>query len=442
MLFASSTAHSDSAPPLKPNEQIVKTKDGCGFVVDTSSASAAYETEAKSKLIWGGPCVDGLAMGEGWISEGDYRYVDIPPLRGWVWYGRIFGAYESRVGGGTSSSTFIWDGKHVSYNTLSTAMPVWGKQHNERSRVSDGNTLVMTNTRGCILEAKTIPECRQENKFDIPGVMVLDLKTKRNSQHNCPDPRSTQGCDALWAEHAGPVIERIKAFVAENEPKVEARKREIAPLIANWRPSPNAKQEDAARHAALRTTQLAEREQREAKNAADREKHKREMEKLDAEIAAQRAENERLRVISEQERKERNRRDQQEALGVLRTHAETSAALGNRKPAKQLATLEILAGNTPQEILAILKSGLAEAIARNPALARTLAVINSPQEMTAQDALAIMRPALNDAARRNPNVASKLAILEALTANSPQDAMNILTPMLIEAVNKYPKVGR
>lgn len=344
-----SNAYSSSAPPLKPNEQIVKTKDGCGFVVDTSSPGAAYETEARSKLTWGGPCVEGLAMGEGWISEGDYRYVDIPPHRGWAWYGRIFGAVETRVQGGAGSSVFIWDGKHVSYNTLSVTKPVWGKQHHERSRVSDGNTLVMTNTRGCILEAKTIPECKQESKFEIPGVVVFDLQAKKNTQYNCPDLRSTQGCEALWAEHAGPAIERIKAFVAENEPKVVTRKREIAPLIAGWRPAPNAKQEDAARHAALRTAQLAEREQREAKNAAALDKMKRETEKLQRETEALQAEN----AAAAKKAKEERARDRREAMNML-GNAAVAASGGKTAVERRNLALESLSGapGSPSSLVA------------------------------------------------------------------------------------------
>ena len=319
---------SASAPPLQPNEKIVKTRDGCGFVVDSSKPGASYEIEAKSKLTWGGPCVAGLAMGEGWISDGDYRYADIPPLRGWAWYGRIFGSVGSR-----DSIAFVWDGISVSYTTLSITAPVWSKQHNERSRVSDGDSLVMTNTRGCILESKQLPECKQENKFEIPGLIVLDLKNKKSAHYNCPDLRSTNGCEALWAEHAGPVIGRIKAFLAENEPKVEVRKREIAPLVASWRPAPNAKQQDEARHAALRSAQLAERQQREAKHAATLENMKRETERLQRETDALRAES----AEAERKAKEERARDRRETLNLLGNAAVAASGGQNSSERRKLA---------------------------------------------------------------------------------------------------------
>ena len=333
-----------SAPPLKPNEKIVATKDGCGLVIDGSSPSAKYISEAYSKLTWGGPCVNGLAMGEGWIFEGDYRYIDFPPRRGWAWYGRITGMQVVRRSG-SDAFIFTWDGRTVSYRTLSTNNPVWANRgelgSGKNTSVSDGVTLVYTSSKGCILEREKFPECKAENKFDIPGVTVLDRQTRKNVFHPCPNPRSPQGCEALWAQHAGPVIENIKAFIAENQPKVGALKREAAPLIAHWRPSPTAQRDDAARHAAIRAAHMAERQKREA----ERVERARESKRLDAQLAAQRAENERLRVISEQERKETRRRDRQEAMGVLRTYSNTAASMGNNKPANRLARVEELARN-------------------------------------------------------------------------------------------------
>lgn len=435
-----------SAPPLKPNEKIVTTKDGCGLVIDGSKPSAKYISENYSKLTWGGPCVNGLAMGEGWISEGDYRYISMMPMRGWAWHGRFIGSVELRVESGNSSivrnTGFTWDGRSVSYTTLSTSSPVWdipGEPGKRGSSVKDGDILIATSHRPCLLERKTFPECEHESKFHIPGVMVFNLQARTNNFHSCPNSRSTQGCEALWTQHAGPVIESIKTFIAENKPKVEVLKREVAPLIAHWRPSPTARRDDAARHAALRTEHLAERRKRDEKLAEMRRNTERlnaETEKLRAENAVRQAENEKLRVAYEQERKEARRRDRQEAMGVLRSYADTSAAMGNRKPARQVAAVEVLAGNSPQEILSTLRTALADAIARSPAIANRLSNLSLPRNISAQDALALLRPALMDAANRDPKIAQKLAILEALTASSPDEAMGIMKPMLNDAVNR------
>ncbi len=446
VLSAFAPAQASTPPPLKPNEKVVTTKDGCGLVIDTSKRFATLETARISKLTWGGPCVNGLAMGEGWIHEGEYRYISLMPMRGWAWHGRTVGSFEYRIENGANSSIrstgFTWDGRSVGYTTLFTSNPIWdspGEPGKRGSNVKDGNTVVVTSHRPCVLERKTFPECEHEIKFDIPGVMVLNLETSKNTFYSCPNPRSTQGCEALWAEHAGPVIERIKAFIAENSPKVAALKREVAPLIAHRRPSPNARQEDAARHAALRKEHLAIREQQNAKLAElkrETERNQRESKRLDGELAAIRAENERLRVIAEQERKEANHRDRQAAMGVLRSFANTSASMGNNKPARQLAVVEIMAGNSPQEIMTILRSALLDAAARTPAIARRLSAMHLPRDISAQDALALLRPMLMEAASRKPDLAKKLAILEALTASSPDEALAIMKPVLTDAAYK------
>ncbi len=424
---------SSSPPPLKPNEKVVTTKDGCGIVIDESKPIAKLEAERIAKLTWGGPCVGGLAMGEGWVFEGYYVYADVPPRKGWLWYGKAIGPTEFTIGGVSISHAFTWDGRTVSYRTLSTADPVWQEFRfgitNRSSRVSDGATSVTTIIKGCILEKKTFPECERENKFDIHGVHVYNLESKTKQFHACPNPRSTQGCEALWAQHAGPVIERIKAFIAENTPKVAAAKREVAPLIAKWRPSPTAARDTAARHAAIRAEHLAERKQREEK----RREHDQHMKQLDARIAAQDAENERQRVLAAQERKEKNRRDRQEAVGMLRSYSNTAAAVGNHKQARQFAAAEILVGNSPQEMMNILKAALMDAAARTPSIARKLSSLHLPRDISAQDALALLRPMLMDAASRKPDLAKKLAILEALTTSSPDEALAIMKPVLTDA---------
>lgn len=307
-----------SAPPLKPNEQIVTTKDGCGLVVDNSTPHAKFKIASVSQLTWDGPCINGLAMGEGWVSEGDYRYTNLLPARGWAWYGRVFGEIKFKIEGGATSIQFIWDGVAVSYNTLSIANPVWGE--NRSSHISTGNVSVFAGGGYCYGEKNRFPDCATKYLLDMntPHISVSG-KGITYQKYKCPNPRSTQGCEALWAKHAGPVIERVKVFIAENKSKVAALKRKIAPMIAHWRPAPNARGKAAARHAAIRASQLAERRQREKKQAeADRT-----IQRLNAETAAQEAENERNRIANEQQaeqdRKEANRRDLEDVVEGVNT---------------------------------------------------------------------------------------------------------------------------
>lgn len=328
-LVLSTLAHAQppSAPPLKPNEKIVQTKDGCGIVIDGSARYADHEATRISELTWSGPCIGGLAMGEGWVSEGEYRYVDFPPVRGWAWYGRRFGVMETRQANGSISfHQLIWDGKHVSYNTLSTAKPTWpGAGVSFPSQVADTEISVSVSRK------------LQFDRSYLYSVSSHDRRSGSNMEYKCPNPHSSEGCDALWAEHAGPVIDRIKAFIAENKPKADALKRQIAPLIAHWRPSPNAKRDDASRHAALREQHLAER----AKREADLAQAKRENERFEREYqqrqAEQQAKDEKLKAEAERERNESQRRDQQEAMALLRGALSAAAGGQNSAERKKLA---------------------------------------------------------------------------------------------------------
>lgn len=319
-------AQSSSPPPLKPNEKIVKTKDGCGMVIDGSARYADHEAKRISELTWSGPCIGGLAMGEGWVSEGEYRYVDFPPTRGWAWYGRRFGVVETRQANGSISfNSFTWDGKSVNYNTLSTAKPIWpGTGVSFPSQVSDTEVYISLSRKP------------QFDGSNIYAVFWRDPRSDSNVEYKCPNPHSPQGCDALWAEHAGPVIERIKAFIAENKPKADALKREIAPLIAHWRPSPNAKRDDAARHTALRKQHLAER----AKREADLARMVRETERLQRENqqfqAEQQAKDEKMKAEAERARAESQRRDE-EGWALLRNAAVAAAGGQNSTERKKLA---------------------------------------------------------------------------------------------------------
>lgn len=226
-----------AAPPLKVDEEVVKTKDGCGFVIDNTQPSAKYQRDALAKLTWGGACIEGLAMGEGIVSPG-FSFPGqsaMLPVTATVWYGRIFGPMETRWDNGRVQRNFVWEGRNVFYRTLDIAAPVWSKEHSERSLVSDGETMIMTML------------------ITSPIVHVNDLKNNKSQEYPCPNA-SVKGCEALWAQHAGPVIERIKAFLAENEPKAKARMAEVQTSVTQWKAKQPAgtveKKQAAAKRAA------------------------------------------------------------------------------------------------------------------------------------------------------------------------------------------------
>lgn len=202
-------AQTFSAPPLQPNELIVKTKDDCGIVIALrGDAFDKPKINRLSNMAWEGLCIDGLAMGEGTLYSN---------IKAWAWYGRLFGEakWVNRIGD-VIEQNFFWDGKGVNYNTLDATKAVWAFDHLTKSRVTDTQTLVMTN----------------ENPYQV---FVLNLLNPKIEKYPCPDPQSPSGCDAVWAKHAGPVIANIKAFISKNQAAAKAKKLETQALVEQFK---------------------------------------------------------------------------------------------------------------------------------------------------------------------------------------------------------------
>lgn len=88
-------------------------------------------------------------------------------------------------------------------------------------------------------------------------VSVFDeSKTPKFSTHACPGG-SSSGCEAVWTQHATPVIERVKRFIAENEPKANARRAEVQVLVAKWQKQIGAKEVARREAAAMQAASVA-----------------------------------------------------------------------------------------------------------------------------------------------------------------------------------------
>ena len=224
LVLLASTAKA-AAPPLQPHEQVVPTRDGCSVVIaDTLPMTEATRHRYRT-FWWDGACIDGLAMGEGTIRIG-FSYSDgakSMPETGWFWYGRPFGKQDHRRSDGAGNVSFTWEGRRVSYTTLDPAKVSFRDAERWGSNVSDGDTTVYT------VEGQNGAERK---------ISVHDLISNETKDFQC----SPQHCDAVWSEHAGPVIERIKAFLAINEPKAEALKLELKPMVAAWKAKVGAKE--------------------------------------------------------------------------------------------------------------------------------------------------------------------------------------------------------
>jgi hypothetical protein len=135
------------------------------------------------------------------------------PTIGWAWYGRGFGWTENRFTNGGVTRAFAWEDKSVHFNGLDPAQaPRWASGPALNSSVSDGETYVWTTD---------------------PARIGVSRGSQRDF-YDCPNYPKADRCEALWAQHADPVIERIKAFIAQNEPKANARQQQVQTLLAQW----------------------------------------------------------------------------------------------------------------------------------------------------------------------------------------------------------------
>jgi hypothetical protein len=219
-LFVVASSANATPPALKSGEEIVKTRDGCGMVIDGTSVGAPAMRAMFSKLTWGSACVDGLVMGESIIGAGVKLpgALEVLPSIGWVWYGRVFGPQVMPVENGTQHTSFSWDVTAVRYTSLDTAKPVWSELMFAGSSVSDGRTTVSTALSGA-----------------TPSIVVIPPGGATPYVVDCPKKStSTKGCEKVWQQYAGPVIENIQAFLAGTESKVEERMADVRSLVARW----------------------------------------------------------------------------------------------------------------------------------------------------------------------------------------------------------------
>jgi hypothetical protein len=276
LLLLSGPAHS-APPPLAPNEELVKSVDGCGFVIRGDDPMAEYARQGFAELTWPGACVDGLAMGEGLISQRT-KLTDgkvMEPSGAWFWYGRMFGITVQSWSNGAATTNFTWDGQTVSYNTLDATKAVWSNDWTLSSKVITVDTMV----------AATASPRYQVN--------VLNRNTKALQSFPCPNMSSSENCESVWTEHARPVIQRVTAFLAENEGKARARQAEVKPLVSKWKAKVGSKE------VALREATAWD------KNKATTEKREESWkQKLDAQQACYAAERAAEKVHTDSDRRE------------------------------------------------------------------------------------------------------------------------------------------
>lgn len=332
-----SPAFAAKSPALKPGELVVVTSDGCGIVYkQRGDQYDQYEIKRLKATNWGGVCVDGLAMGRGRLYEaGAMGGGSNPEIFAWAWYGRVFGSFDWKYDDGGANHAFVWDGKVVTYTSLDASRGVWNMGLGKDSVVNDGDKIVITSATPY-------------------GVNVINIRPSGYNRYKCPNPESSEGCNALWKQHAGPAINNIKSFIARNTPKVAARRKEAEVLVASYRSRQQSCQKGGASHgckagadtAALQESRLKAQEAAlararsqeravELKREQEREERKK---KHEAEMAALRAEQER----AARKRKEERKQEWRETMAALKPAVEAN---GNQDAKDMMALLQAFSGN-------------------------------------------------------------------------------------------------
>lgn len=238
-----------SAPPLLPGEVAVQTLGGCSVVMDMST-STPFERErviqSVRELMYypkksEGGCVNGLASGTGFLM----RPSDFARRRagedffGEYAFGRALG--KSRSSAPPASVSYFFDHQFVMLSqSPDPYAAVWGDT--PTMLFSPGGATAMTTSTSCYTDEKRFAGCK-DRAFDVFGVTITDRESPTGATNWCPNPKSPNGCQALWQQKAGRIIASMKAVVAYAEQDFARRKAQYAALDAEWR---------AARAAALK----------------------------------------------------------------------------------------------------------------------------------------------------------------------------------------------
>lgn len=265
------TPASAASPPKIPGKTYVKALDGCGSLVDDAYATPEL-LGYLSKRYWIGECRYGLANGSGYwldLTSGTTAYnmlfgtqfgttARIEPKAGVTELG--LGADVVVSLHGQAGEGFDLASVPIAWKMDEPLMPFYptsdGSDLDEfsfrytefRGAQSEKRTgfTIRIDARGCSLAEKKISGCKPlYGSFDIYGVELVtdsDAGTKE-SFTLCPNPKTTDGCDALWREIAGPYIEKIVSFVQKTQSVMVAERGALAKasgpaeaaLPANWK---------------------------------------------------------------------------------------------------------------------------------------------------------------------------------------------------------------
>jgi hypothetical protein len=227
-------ALAQSTPPLLPGEVYVQTQNGCGII----SAPKDVEKFKKeiSELTWTGSCPNGLANGMGQLGKPpDFQYVSKSEYA----YGRKLGKSipPTIQGGGLGRISYSVGGRHAYIPNLTNPFsPRWiDVEKGGGTFLTDmDKNRVNTHLSNCFIDQGAFDGCDLGNQFQVYGITVKNKSDSKDVTTWCPDPKTSNGCEALWQEKSGPIVARIKAFIEEVEKKTAEDKRKYAELTLPW----------------------------------------------------------------------------------------------------------------------------------------------------------------------------------------------------------------
>lgn len=240
-LLATELANAQLSPspvPLRADEVMVKTRDGCGIVL-LRQTTPDFVVDLYNKTVWGGACVQGFAMGRGTIRSYVMREV-----QGTAYWGRPSGYFK--VGGNPTKAdelddvTFIWNHTIVRVGEFRDTSPRWPDARDPFDAVLkvgrnfedvDGNQVTVFRN-GCHQNSVTSSQdCDQARPYAIFYLTAINKNPPSLKTILCPNPRSPVGCDALWQEQIAPLVARSNAFINEYSPQAEALDKELPRLM-------------------------------------------------------------------------------------------------------------------------------------------------------------------------------------------------------------------
>lgn len=249
-------------PPLFPGESLFYTQNGCGIIFKQPSATfdepIGYDAATKKsitkattwkayygKMQWSGDCPFGIAHGLGALAEAKDMVGMINYQSGYV-RGRAtsfmliptamtgFEQYEAHL--------TVSGNKNVSMPVRDDPFkPLWSEFLSDEpsTSLSFDTTVINTSMSGCATELEgkkfKFKGCNYNNNFPVYSIHVAKAADGfKATTTYCPDPKTSAGCDALWQQIAGPMIEQIKARWALAEAELNKESERIETFSKDW----------------------------------------------------------------------------------------------------------------------------------------------------------------------------------------------------------------